>query len=145
MFKRAADLARRTHAALPPAAQRFILYAACGLAAITVDFAVFSLVLRFGAHYQLANFAGAVCGLLLSFALNRALTFRVLDAPWRRFALFCAVGAVGYTLGSTALYLLVEVARLNPYIAKALSMVVVVVSQFTLNSAITFKPPARKP
>lgn len=139
MLKRAAALAQRTHAALPPVAQRFLIYALCGFAAITLDFAVFSLVLNFGAHYQLANLAGAVGGLLLSFVLNRAFTFGVLDAPWRRFAMFCAVGLVGYVLGSATLHVLVEAVRLNPYIAKALSMVVVVASQFSLNSIITFR------
>jgi putative flippase GtrA len=139
MGKRIATFVRRAHAALPPWAQRFLIYALCGVAAITLDFAIYSLLLRLGVHYQVANLAGAVCGLFLSFALNRAFTFRVLDAPWRRLAMFSAVGFVGYILGSASLHVLVESVHLNAYLAKALSMVVVVASQFSLNSLVTFK------
>ncbi len=139
MLRRAPDLARRIYAALPPVARRFVVYALCGLAAITLDFAVFTMVLRFGAHYQLANLVGAACGLLLSFALNRAYTFRVLDAPWRRLAVFSAVGLAGYILGSATLHVLVEVIGFNAYLGKALSMIVVVAAQFSLNSIITFR------
>jgi putative flippase GtrA len=139
MLKRAAALIHGAYSALPPVARRFVIYALCGVAAITLDFVVFSIVLRSGAHYQFANLIGAACGLLVSFALNRAFTFRVLDAPWRRLALFSAVGFVGYILGSATLHVLVENVHLNAYLAKALSMVVVVASQFSLNSLITFK------
>jgi dolichol-phosphate mannosyltransferase len=140
MLRRAAAFVQRTQAALPPVAQRFLIYALCGVAAVTLDFAVYSLLLRLGVHYQVANLIGATCGLLLSFTLNRTFTFRVLDAPWRRFAIFAAIGSVGYLLGSATLHVLVEIVHLNAYIAKALSMIIVVVSQFSLNSIITFKP-----
>jgi putative flippase GtrA len=140
MLRQALIFARSNYDRLPPVAQRFALYALCGAAALALDFVVFSIALQTGAHYQLANFFGALCGLILSFVLNRAFTFRILDAPWRRLALFCAVGVIGYVLGSATLHLLVERLHLSPYLAKALSMIVVIASQFSLNSVVTFRP-----
>jgi putative flippase GtrA len=53
------------------------------------------------------------------------------------------VAGVGYLTSAAALWLLVEQAALDPTIAKAASLVIVLALQFTLNSLITFRQ-ARK-
>jgi len=125
---------------LPPGLRRLFLYGLCGGSGAALDFAVYAALIHFmGVWYQAANIAGYICGTLLSFVLNRAITFQVMDAPWRRLATFFAVAGVGYLSSSATLWLLVERAHMNELLAKIAALVVVVAVQFTLNSLITFR------
>lgn len=124
---------------LPPPLHKLFLYALCGGSGVALDFLVFSGLVSVGVWYQLANITGYASGTVLSFFLNRAITFGVRDAPIRRFASFVAVAGVGYLVSSAALWALVEQAGLNPVVAKAASLVIVLATQFTLNSLITFR------
>ncbi len=124
---------------LPPGLRRFVLYVLCGGSGFTLDFALYSLLIYWGVWYQGANVVGYAAGTLLSFVLNRAITFRVMDAPLRRLATFFAVAFVGYVLSSLALFGMVDGLGIHPLIAKVLSLVVVVATQFTLNTLITFR------
>jgi putative flippase GtrA len=139
MIDRAKDLAAQGYARLPPLGQRFAKYALCGLCAVTLDFASYSVLVWGGINYQLANLVSTILGLSLSFVLNRAFTFQVFDAPLRRAATFFAVGFVGYVLGSLVLHVAVEELHINAFIAKVAALVVAVAAQFTLNSVVTFR------
>lgn len=124
---------------LPPGLRRFVLYVVCGGSGFTLDFALYSLLIYGGVWYQGANVVGYAAGTLLSFVLNRAITFRVMDAPLRRLATFFAVAFVGYVLSSLALFGMVDGLDIHPLIAKVFSLVVVVATQFTLNTLVTFR------
>ncbi len=132
---------------LPPGLRRFVLYAFCGGIAAAADFSVYAALFAFGLWYQGANIAGYATGTIVSFLLNRAITFQVKDAPLRRLLTFIGVACVGYLSSSSALWFLVERLHVDELIAKILSLVVVVVVQFTLNSLVTFrtaKPSAQR-
>lgn len=124
---------------LPPGLRRFALYVLCGGTGFALDFALYSLLIYWGVWYQCANVVGYAVGTMVSFALNRAITFRVMDAPMRRLATFFVVAFVGYVLSSLALFGMVDGLGIHPLIAKILSLVVVVATQFTLNTLITFR------
>lgn len=130
---------RRLLDRLPPGFRRFVLYAFCGGIAAAADFTIYTILFTLGLWYQAANFAGYITGTLVSFVLNRSITFQVKDAPIRRLITFCGVAAVGYVSSSTALWFLVERLHVNELIAKLLSLVVVVAVQFTLNTLVTFR------
>ncbi|MFT3729299.1 MAG: GtrA family protein [Terricaulis sp.] len=129
-------------ARVPPGLRQFVTYAFCGGMGVALDFGVFSLLVRAGFFYQFANIVSYACGTLLSFVLNRAITFRVMDAPLKRLAVFLAVAAAGYALSLLSLYALVEWAHSDTLLAKGISIVVVVLTQYTLNSRVTFKKAA---
>ncbi len=100
---------------LPPGLRRLFLYALCGGSGVVLDFATYAVLERAGVWYQ----AGQYCRLraryqVLSFLLNRAITFGVMDAPVRRFASFAAVATLGYLISSAMLWVLVEQVRLDP-------------------------------
>jgi len=127
---------------LPAGLRQFLTYAFCGGMGVALDFGVYTLLVHGGWFYQGANIISYACGTLLSFILNRAITFRVMDAPLRRLATFFAVAAAGYVLSSASLYAMVELMHWDKLIAKAISIVVVVLTQYTLNSRVTFKKAA---
>lgn len=128
---------------IPTGLRQFLTYALCGGMGVALDFGVFTLLVHAGFFYQFANIISYACGTLLSFVLNRAITFRVMDAPLRRLTTFFAVAAAGYVLSSASLYAMVEWAHWDKLVAKTVSIVVVVLTQYTLNARITFKKAAQ--
>src|SRR5258708_27806217 len=56
--------------------KQFLLYCVIGASGVTLDFATYSLLLKFtGLHYQAANAIGYTAGTLLSFVLNARYNF----------------------------------------------------------------------
>ncbi len=129
---------------LPPKFRQFALYTLCGGGGVVLDFALYALLVAAGTWHHGANIAGYVSGTLLSFALNRIITFRILDAPIRRLAAFLVFAGIGYLCSMTVLLIMVDMLGLDPVLSKAASIVVVVTVQYTLNSRITFRPTGLK-
>ena len=118
--------------------REFVIYTLCGAAAVTTDFVIYLGLLHLNVGYGVAYLAGYVGGTLLSFVLNRSITFRVHDAMFRRMIVFFCVAAVGYVTSYVALYLMIEASGIDVITAKILSLAVVLVTQFLLNKLITF-------
>lgn len=116
----------------------FLLYCLCGGMGVATDFAVYYVALQLGAWYQGANVLGYASGTLVSFLLNRVVTFGVRDKVVQRLALFFAVAGVGFTASALMLWLLVDVLAMDAAVAKLLTLPVVVLVQFSLNRRITF-------
>lgn len=127
---------------LPTGLRKLVLYAICGGSGVVLDFGAYALLVAGGVWYQIANIVGYALGTCLSFFLNRAITFGVKDAPVRRFLSFMSVAAFGYLVSSGLLWMLVELARVDAILAKILTLVAVLVIQFSLNSLITFRSAA---
>jgi putative flippase GtrA len=118
---------------------QFLLYCLCGGLGVTTDYAVFWLAVTGGAWYQAANALGYLAGTLVSFALNRVLTFKQRDRVGQRLAMFLAVAGLGFASSAALLWLLVDLAHLDARIAKLLTLPVVVVLQFSLNRRFSFR------
>jgi len=118
---------------------QFILYCLCGGLGVSSDYLVYHLCVSSGMWYQAANVLGYLTGTLLSFTLNRIITFRQRDRVLQRLALFLGVATVGYTASAILLWLLVEQAGLDKSLAKLLTLPMVVVLQFALNRRFTFQ------
>lgn len=127
---------------LPPGIRKFVLYAICGGSGVVLDFASYSLLVGAGVWYQLANIIGYSLGTCLSFFLNRVITFGVRDAPVRRFLSFVSVAAFGYLISTCLLWVAVEILRLDPVVSKGLTLIAVLVIQFSMNTLITFRTSA---
>jgi putative flippase GtrA len=96
-------------------------------------------ILSFGFWYQLANLLAYFSGTLVSFFLNRIITFRVNDKVGQRLVLFLGASSVGYAVSSGLLWFLVEKSYMNAKIAKLLTLPAVVFIQFYINKRFTFK------
>lgn len=122
------------------ARRTFLVYCVIGLSGVGCDFLVYSLLLRSGvASYQQANAVGYLAGTVLSFILNARYNFRVTDRLAVRFLLFAGVAFLGYTVSAAALHGLVEWAGLDRYLAKAATLVAVVLIQYNLNRLLSFR------
>lgn len=118
---------------------QFLLYCFCGGMGVLSHLAVYGMALRLGMEYQYANAVGYVCGTLLSFFLNRVITFGVVDKTGQRLMLFLMVAGCGYLASAALLWLLVDVAGMPRFWALLPTLPVVVALQFGLNKKLTFR------
>jgi putative flippase GtrA len=120
--------------------RQFALYCLIGVSGVTLDFGVYSLLVKTGLlGYQAANAIGYSSGTLLSFLLNARYNFRVTDRVALRMACFFSVAFVGWLASAVTLHLLVESIGWNKYVAKAATLFVVVLLQYNLNRLISFR------
>lgn len=117
-----------------------ILYAVIGGFCAGLDFAIYSVLCHFDIMpYLWANVISIHCGIFASFFLNRSLNFKVKDKTLQRFFSFYAVGLVGLGISELMLYLMVDIFQWSEIICKLISIVVVALVQYILNTFITFK------
>lgn len=121
---------------------QLLLYCICGGLGVGTDYVVYYALVTSGVGYQVANVAGYAAGTLLSFFLNRRITFGVRTHLARRLALFFGVAAVGFTASALMLWVLVDLMSMDARIAKLVTLPVVVLIQFSLNRRITFREEA---
>jgi putative flippase GtrA len=119
--------------------RNFILYSAIGVSGATLDFVLFEILFWAGSSMQIANFISVSAGIINNFFLNARLNFRVSDRLIRRFAAFYAVGMVGLALSAAILELGVGWLGFSARVAKASSIVIVVVTQYSLNKVLAFR------
>ena len=123
--------------------RQFILYCIIGGSGVTLDFSVYSLSLRSPAiGYQTANALGYASGTLLSFFLNAHYNFKTRDRLSLRLAVFCTVAALGWLVSAGTLYVLVMRTGIDKYVAKVITLAVVVILQYNLNRLISFRKSA---
>jgi putative flippase GtrA len=123
--------------------RQFVLYCLIGASGVTLDFLTYSALLKTAAvNYQVANAAGYSCGTVLSFLLNARFNFKTRDWLALRFLSFCTIAFLGWAASAGTLWLLVARFDLNKYLAKLLTIVVVVLLQYNLNRLISFRKAA---
>ncbi|SDS00971.1 Putative flippase GtrA (transmembrane translocase of bactoprenol-linked glucose) [Halopseudomonas xinjiangensis] len=118
---------------------RFALYCFCGGIGVLSDLSLYYVLLAFGVPYQAANAAGYMMGTLISFILNRRITFGVRDQLLRRLAMFFGVAGVGYLASALMLWVMIDRFHIDAALAKILTLPVVVIIQFSLNRLLTFR------
>jgi putative flippase GtrA len=120
--------------------RQFALYCLIGASGATLDFTLYSLLAGLGGmHVQLANAIGYASGTLLSFALNARFNFRTRDRIPLRLVSFCTVGALGWLSSAALLHVAIVRLGLDKYLAKAMTIVVVVLLQYNLNRIVSFR------
>ncbi len=124
---------------VPERFRQFFLYALCGGSGVTFDFLLYVALVTSGVGYQFANLLGYAGGTILSFLLNRVITFGVLDAPLLRFAGFLTVAGIGYVCSAAVLWVMIDRYSVNEIASKICAIIVVVVVQYTLNARFTFR------
>jgi len=118
---------------------QFLLYCLCGGIGVSTDYSIYFVALKVGIWYQAANVFGYVSGTVVSFFLNRKITFGVRDKLAHRLALFLGIAAIGFSASALMLWLLVAFGSVDAKIAKLFTLPVVVILQFSLNRRITFR------
>ena len=122
------------------AKKQFLLYCVIGAGGATLDFGIYSLLLKFRLlDYQAANAAGYASGTLVSFILNAGFNFRVTDKIPLRLTSFFSVAFLGWLVSAGLLYLFVAGLGLNKYLSKFITLVAVVLLQYNLNRLVSFR------
>ena len=120
--------------------KQFLLYCVIGASGVTLDFGVYSLLVKTGLlDYQAANAVGYASGTLLSFLLNARFNFRVTDKLAFRLISFFGVAFAGWLASAAALQLLIGHFGFDKYLSKAATLFVVVLLQYNLNRLVSFR------
>ena len=118
----------------------FILYGVIGVVSALLDFVVFNRMVAYTeCSYIVANIISVHCGVICSFTLNRQFNFKVKDQTIKRFLTFYTVAMFGLFLSSLLLLQFIEKGGLDTKPAKAITILITAVFQFTINKSITFR------
>ena len=132
--------------AVTPAAgghNQALRYLLIGGAASAID--VLTFLLLFNVLHTsefMAHSISVPLAVIFSFLVNARHNFKTVDHAWLRFISFCIVCAIGWAVGYGVIVLtqqLLGAAPMITNIGKLLSLPVVFVVQFVLNSKITFR------
>lgn len=119
--------------------QRLVKYLLIGATASAIDVALFMILLMgFGTTPLFAHSISVPTAVLFSFAVNARHNFRVSDHIALRLLSFILVCVVGYLAGFGVIMVAVW-AGASAAVGKVLSLPVVFVVQYLLNSRITFR------
>jgi putative flippase GtrA len=120
--------------------KQFLLYCVIGASGATLDFVVYSSLVKARLlDYQAANAAGYASGTLLSFVLNAKFNFRVADKIALRLASFFGVALLGWLVSAALLQVLVGRFNFDKYLSKLAALAVVVLLQYNLNRLFSFR------
>ena len=120
--------------------RQFVLYCLIGASGATLDFLVYSAIVKWGGgHYQIANAIGYAAGTALSFTLNARFNFKVRDWLAMRLVSFFGVATLGWAASAGILQMTVGWLGWNKYLAKLATIFVTVLLQYNLNRLLSFR------
>ncbi len=112
-------------------------YGLVGVTVLIADFLAFTAMLAVSSpgKYLIANGCGKLTGALLGFVLHRKFTFswRQRDRASRQFSAYVVLFAANLAASTGLLWLLVDLGRANPFIAKLAVDAVVIGSAFVVS------------
>ncbi len=118
---------------------RLIRYGMIGGVSSSIDFIIYTILVTAHLNVLVANVIGVNIGILTSFVLNRQYNFKVKDRVKQRFISFYTIGLIGLGISSAFLYLFVDLWDMNKVYSKVITIILVAIIQFILNSRVTFK------
>jgi putative flippase GtrA len=120
--------------------KQFLLYCVIGASGVTLDFGIYSLLVKTRLlDYQAANAVGYSSGTLLSFILNVRFNFRVTDKIPLRLTSFFSIAFLGWLVSAGLLHLLIGRFNFDKYLSKFATLIVVVLLQYNLNRLLSFR------
>jgi putative flippase GtrA len=127
-------------AALFRSNRQFVHYCLIGVSGATLDFLVYSAVVKWGGgRYQIANAIGYASGTALSFILNAHFNFKTRDVLLLRMVSFFGVATLGWAASAGILQMTVGWLGWNKYLAKLTTIFVTVLLQYNLNRLLSFR------
>lgn len=120
--------------------ERIIIYGIIGGFAVVIDVGLFWILdATTNISVILNNAISISVAMVYSFLMNAFFNFRTRTGLWKRFMSFGVVTTIGFLVSSLMLWVLSEAIGLNSVLVKNLTLPVVFIVQFTLNSRFTFK------
>lgn len=120
--------------------EKIVMYGIIGGFAVAIDVGLFWLLdATTNISVILNNAISIFVAMIYSFLMNAFFNFRTRTGLLKRFISFGIVTSFGFLVSSLMLWILGEAAGLNSVLVKNLTLPVVFIVQFTLNSRFTFK------
>ena len=123
---------------------RFVGFVAAGGTATVINYTLFALLYWAGMNYLFASALGYVSGIAVSFTINKLVVFRDSAAQSGQFLRYTAIYLVALVAQLGLLELGVRLG-LDPLIANAIALVIVVVGNFFVIRRLVFTPTAHTP
>ncbi len=124
--------------------RNLILYAFIGGSAVVVDVGLFTLLHEVGDWGALtANAVSVPVSVVWSFVLNATINFKTTDVILARLASFSIVSGIGFAASQLIIWG-VEGAGLSGLVAKLISLPIVFILQYLLNTRLTFREQSLK-
>lgn len=120
----------------------FVRFAIVGAGSNAALYGAYLGITALGVGPKTAMTIAFALGVVLTFALNRAWSFRSRREPGSAFARYVLTYAAGYALNFAALVVLVDVAGYRHELVQGLMVVVVAVAMFLLQRYWVFAEPA---
>lgn len=119
--------------------RQFVLYSLIGISGATLDFLLFVLLYQvFGIDPAIATVISISAGIVNNFFLNAKYNFKLTTHWPKRLLAFYAIGLVGIVVSVFIITLLHNVFGVNAALAKAISIPIIVVLQYSLNRRVSF-------
>ncbi|MEZ5228392.1 MAG: GtrA family protein [Acidimicrobiales bacterium] len=119
--------------------RHLILYAFIGGSAVVVDVGLFTLLHEVAGWQALAaNAVSVPVSVVWSFVLNATINFKTTDVILARLASFSVVSGIGFA-ASQAIIWAAESAGISGFVAKLVSLPLVFILQYLLNTRLTFR------
>ena len=122
----------------------FVGFVAAGGTATVINYALFVLLYWAGMNYLIASTLGYVSGIVVSFTINRYLVFRDSEKQPRQFLRYTAIYLVALVAQLGLLELGVRLG-LDPLVANAIALVIVVIANFFVIRRFVFSRGNNKP
>lgn len=125
--------------------RKIILYGIIGGGAVIIDVGLFwTIDATTNISVVVNNAISIFIAMIYSFLMNAFFNFRTRNGLLLRFVSFAAVTSFGFIVSSIMLWVLSEMVGINSVIVKNLTLPVVFIVQFSLNSRFTFKQTTNK-
>lgn len=124
---------------MPLKHHRIIKFIVSGGSAAAIEYGAFVALTFLLLPVVAANVLSFICGLIVSFTLNKAWVFSSKGKGGRQFALYLGLALTNMLLSSILIFLLVEQLHILSYIAKIIVMGMVAIWNYGLFSRIIFK------
>lgn len=119
--------------------RQFLVYAMIGGGAVVLDVGLFWLLAEpLGAPALAANAVSVGVAVVYSFLANSFFNFKVWNRLFLRFLSFSVVSFLGFLASSLMLIVMSGVLGMDEVLVKLLSLPVVLLLQFSLNTRVTF-------
>lgn len=119
--------------------RNLILYGLIGGMGATIDFLLYLILIHFtNIPPSVASFLSVSVGIINNFILNSKYNFKTNDKILHRFTSFYVTGVFGAVLSSLLIFMLHDVAKIDPTIAKIFTIPPVVFVQFLINKHVSF-------
>lgn len=118
---------------------RKIRFLFVGVLNTIVGYGAYALCIFAGLHYFIAQLIASVIGITHSYLWNKFFTFRVLKRSVSEAVRFVLVYAAAYGINMILLYVMIDKAGMNAYIAGAAGLITTTIISYTGHKYISFR------